>query len=162
LTQGCGDSSPRNLVDLMNLRKLQRVHDQPGGTVTNHQRRWTTPLSPPISQIHCPITSFPPESLYGIPPFWSAPEISGTQAARSPTNNSATGLAWLIASGESMTPTLITLFGPKDGPSRKRVLPQSPQKCDVIWLPESAFLAIVFGVPFVTLKPSPGTMMLVE
>jgi hypothetical protein len=41
------------------------------------------------------------------------------------------------------------------------VLPQLPQKCDVMLLPVSApFFEIVFGLP-VTLKPSPGTMMLV-
>jgi hypothetical protein len=43
------------------------------------------------------------------------------------------------------------------------VLPQLPQKCEVISLPVSSpFFEIVFGLPEVTEKPSPGTMMLVE
>lgn len=62
-----------------------------------------------------------------------------------------------------MTPTFTTLPSPNVGPSRHKVLPHSGQKCDVIWLPVSSpFLEIVLGLPEITEKPSPGTMMLVE
>lgn len=62
-----------------------------------------------------------------------------------------------------MIPTLTTFPSPKVGPSRQSVLPQSGQKWEVIWFPVSSpFFAIVFGLPDVTEKPSPGTMMFVE
>lgn len=62
-----------------------------------------------------------------------------------------------------MTPTLMTLASPNVAPSRYKVLPQFPQKYEVIsLLVSSAFLEIFFGLPEMTENPSPGTMMLVE
>lgn len=62
----------------------------------------------------------------------------------------------------SSTPTLMILVSPNVSLWRQRVEPQSPQKFDVIVLPLSAVLANCLGVPFVTEKPLPATMMLVE
>lgn len=43
---------------------------------------------------------------------------------------------------------VFTIFPPgKKAPLRHSVVPQSPQKCDVIVLPESAVLVNSFGVP---------------
>jgi len=41
----------------------------------------------------------------------------------------------------------MTYLPGKESPVRKSVVPQSGQKCEVIFLPVSAVLEIVFGVP---------------
>lgn len=54
------------------------------------------------------------------------------------------------------------IFSPsKLFPSRHSVEPQSPQKCDVIVLPESGVLEMGFGLPETSLKPDSATAMLV-
>jgi len=50
-------------------------------------------------------------------------------------------------SGSSKMPALMMCLPGKDSPVRKRVVPQSGQKCEVIFLPVSAVLEISFGVP---------------
>lgn len=89
------------------------------------------------------------------------PGTSGTQETRVGLKSSRAGLASSRAVGLSRTPTLMTVLGPKVGPSRNSVLPQSPQKCDVTTLPESPVLAMVLGVPDTTLNPAVGTIRFV-
>jgi hypothetical protein len=50
-------------------------------------------------------------------------------------------------SGSSKIPTLMICLSGKDSPVWKRVVPQSGQKCEMIFLPESAILEISLGVP---------------
>ena len=108
-----------------------------------------------ISQVgsaYCPIAL-----LSSVPSTFT---IHGTLVSL---NSSACGFATLCsASGSSSTPALIIFMPGKLSPSLNSVVPQSPQKCDVIFLPVSADLAMGFGAPLMMVKPSSGTTMLTE
>src|SRR6187402_2464928 len=90
--------------------------------------------------------------IYGIPGIWAAPSIAGVHATRSPANSSPFGMFWLGQSGSSNTPALMITVPGKDSPVRKRVVPQSGQKWEVIFFPVSAILEISLGLPTILLE----------
>lgn len=107
------------------------------------------------------LTLEPSQPLSYEPSLCSVPAMAGSQETRFVTNNSTAGAASSRAS-PSNVPTLMILESPYVSVCRQSVEPQSPQKNDEIVLPLSAVLGNSLGVPWVTEKPSAGTMMLVE
>lgn len=83
----------------------------------------------------------------GIPGACAAPSTAGMYASLWPTNSSALGGFSSTHFGSSNTPALIITAPAKVSPVRITVVPQSPQKCEVIFLPVSACFEMVLGVP---------------
>ncbi|KAH0374120.1 hypothetical protein KCU65_g173, partial [Aureobasidium melanogenum] len=90
--------------------------------------------------------------------FCSAPSSAEIHLGLVGANNSTLGLLWFKTS-PSKVPALTIFMPGKFSPSRYKVDPQSPQKYEVIFLPLSAVLVKLLGLP-VTLKPSPDTTLL--
>lgn len=100
-------------------------------------------------------------ALPGISLNCAAPPTFPTHPILSAAYNSVSGFALSNALTSSITPTLIIFASPNVSPWRNSVLPQSPQKYDVICFPLSAVLEMVLGVPETSLNCEPGMMTLV-
>lgn len=100
-------------------------------------------------------------ALPGISLNCAAPPTFPTHPILSAAYNSVSGFALSNALASSITPTLIIFASPNVSPWRNKVLPQSPQKYDVICFPLSAVLEMVLGVPETSLNWEPGMMTLV-
>lgn len=107
---------------------------------------------------------YPPyatSALPGISFNCVAPLTPPTHPILSAAKSSVSGFAASNALTSSITPALMIFASPNVSPWRKSVLPQSPQKWEVICFPLSAFLEMVLGVPETSLNWSPGMMTLV-
>lgn len=83
----------------------------------------------------------------GIAFTCEAPSTAVTQGTLVGAKSSALGTLFFGQSASSIIPNLIMYLPGNDSPVRKRVVPQSPQKLDVMVLPVSAVFDMVLGDP---------------
>lgn len=93
---------------------------------------------------------------HGIPGICAASFTSLIQLILSPANSSPLGGFLLGHSGSSRMPALMMTAPGNDSPVRKSVVPQSGQKCEVIFLPVSAVLEISLGLPALCISEMRG------
>jgi hypothetical protein len=115
----------------------------------NHDTRTIREICSTIPYIYPRPIIQPTRPIYGIPDICAASSTGETHFTLSPENNSPFGTFSLGQSGSSKTPALMMTAAGKESPVRKRVVPQSPQKCEVMLLPVSATFEICLGLPVI-------------
>ncbi len=128
-------------------RNERRHHNQQMIQVGADERLWNE------EHVHHEFMRLCLHDIYNLEPYYgmlgscAAPSTSWFHFTLWPTNNSAPGRLLFGKSASSRMPALTTTAPGNDPPVRKSVVPQSGQKWDVIFLPESAVLEISFGLP---------------